>query len=134
MTNSIDGQILVWELMSGEFQRIDPARVKDIEWNNKSCIFSWDTIGAWLPEMRESDMNSISVSHDKSYMAIADNLGRPRIFNYPAYMLKQAYSVLEGHTSNVISCAFTQDDSYLITLGENDCSLMVWAYKASRYE
>jgi WD40 repeat protein len=87
-----------------------------------------------VPEMRESDLNSLSVSQDKQFVAIADNLGRPRIYNYPAYMAKQAYSVLEGHTSNVISCAFTQEDSYLITLGENDCSLMVWAYKAARHE
>jgi WD40 repeat protein len=49
-------------------------------------------------------------------------------------MVKQAYSILDGHTNNVISCVFTQDDSFLITLGENDCSIMVWAYKAPRFD
>lgn len=43
MTNAVDGTVLVWELKSGSFQKVDPALVKDLEWDRKSCVFSWDT-------------------------------------------------------------------------------------------
>jgi len=68
MTNSIDGQVLVWELTSGGFSKVDPAKVKDLEWDRKSCVYTWDVQGAWRkfiifyiiyldPDMKETDMN-----------------------------------------------------------------------------
>ena len=47
MTNSIDGQTLVWELSSEGFTKVDPQKVKDIDWHEKSTIFAWDTLGIW---------------------------------------------------------------------------------------
>jgi hypothetical protein len=47
MTNAIDGTILCWTLVPGAFVKIDPANIKDLEWDRKSCVFSWDTIGIW---------------------------------------------------------------------------------------
>lgn len=46
MTNAVDGQILGWELASG-FPKIDISKLRDVEWERKSCVFAWDTIGAW---------------------------------------------------------------------------------------
>jgi hypothetical protein len=46
LTNSIDGQILGWELTAG-FPKIDPIKLKDVDWEGKSCIYAWDTLGAW---------------------------------------------------------------------------------------
>lgn len=47
MTNSIDCQILVFEMNSGLYRKIEPQLVKDVVWHNKSCQFAWDTIGIW---------------------------------------------------------------------------------------
>lgn len=68
MTNAIDGTILVWELTSGAFTKVDLSKVKDIEWDRKSCIYAWDTLGIWSkksyfilsildPDMKETDIN-----------------------------------------------------------------------------
>ena len=130
MTNAIDCNILVWELTTGSFTRVDPMKVKDLEWDKKSCIYAWDTIGVWPGDCKETDINCVSVSNDKQLIAVGDNLGRPRIFCYPAYLQKQAYSILEGHVSSVKAITFTPDDQFLITIGENDCSIMIWSYRA----
>lgn len=63
-------------------------------------------------------------------LAVADNLGKVRILSYPAYLPKQAYNTLDGHTNKVTCASFMPDDSYLVTAGENDCALLIWAYKA----
>jgi WD40 repeat protein len=47
MTNAVDGTILVWELSSEGFTKVDPQKVKDIEWSDKSCVYAWDTLGIW---------------------------------------------------------------------------------------
>ena len=39
MTNAIDGQVIVWELKQGNFEKIDAKSVKDIQWERKSAIF-----------------------------------------------------------------------------------------------
>jgi len=47
MTNAIDGSIIVWELTTGGFIKVDPAKVKDVVWDRKSCVYAWDTLGIW---------------------------------------------------------------------------------------
>ena len=48
MTNSIDGQILAWELTPGTtFTKIDAAKIKEVDWDRKCCVYAWDTVGAW---------------------------------------------------------------------------------------
>jgi hypothetical protein len=77
--------------------KVDPSIAKDLEWHRKSCVFAWDTIGAWSklkdqilsqhlffeyiykslldgmklttlvidPDMKETEMNQVSISQDK---------------------------------------------------------------------
>lgn len=35
--------------------------------------------------------------------------------------------------SHVKSAIFTNDDNYLITIGELDCTVMIWEYKANKH-
>ena len=105
MTNSVDCQILVFEMSSGFFRKIEAAQVKDVEWYKKSSIYAWDTLGVWGkrlasldlgPELKESDINSVSISKDKKLLCVGDSNGKPRLFCYPAYLPKQAHTFLEG--------------------------------------
>lgn len=36
--------------------------------------------------MKETDMNQVSISRSKQLVAVAENLGRVKIFVYPAYL------------------------------------------------
>lgn len=77
-------------------------------------------------------MNMVSISADKQLLAVAENLGRVKIFTYPAYLPRQNHLSLEnGHANHVVGAQFTTDDHFLVTVGENDCAIMLWAYKAS---
>jgi microtubule-associated protein-like 1/2 len=71
----------------------------------------------------------VSVSNDQKLLAVGDNQGKVKIYTYPAHLTKQNFISLEGHANNVLSVVFMPDDSYLVTTGELDCSVMVWAYK-----
>ena len=83
------------------------------------------------PDMKETDVNCVSVSEDKSLVASADNLGRVKVFQYPAYIPRQSFLSLEaGHVSHVKSVNFSKDDDYLVTVGSLDCTIMIWSFKA----
>ena len=69
MTNAVDGQVMAWEL--SQFTRVDAAKVKDLEWHRKACLFSWDTMGIW---QGEQEIVSASVSDDKQLLAVGDKL------------------------------------------------------------
>ena len=81
--------------------------------------------------MKETDINQVSISNDRQLIAVAENLGRAKVFCYPAYIPRQNYYSLDhGHTSHVVGAQFMPDDSFLVTVGQNDCAIMVWAYRA----
>lgn len=81
--------------------------------------------------MKETDVNNVSISEDCTLLASADNIGRVKLFLYPAYIPRQSYfSLDQGHVNHVKCVLFTKDDDYLITVGAHDCTVMVWSYKA----
>jgi len=126
MSNAVDGKIVVWALES-KFPKADLAQVRDVEWNKKRATFAWDVIGAWaLKGLKETSINAVSVSHDKSLMAVADNLGRVRLFNYPACFPNQASVTIPGHCSHVLDAQFMPKQNILVTIGEKDNAILIW--------
>jgi len=57
MTNSVDCQIMTFELTSGYFMKAEALKVKDLKWDKKQCIYCWDTLGLWSYEHKETDVN-----------------------------------------------------------------------------
>lgn len=47
MTNAIDGAVLCWHMVLGAFNKVDIGSVRDLDWERKTCVFSWDTLGIW---------------------------------------------------------------------------------------
>jgi hypothetical protein len=105
MTNSIDGDVMCWQLVPGAFIKIDLANIRDLEWDRKSCVFSWDSLGIWSKRchdnknldqtLKEDDVNQVFLSPDKEILAVADNLGPVRLFKYPTYNQGQACLTLD---------------------------------------
>ena len=100
MTNAIDGGVMCWQLVPGAFIKIDLANIRDLEWDRKSCVFSWDTLGIWSKlcyynlyldqNLKEDDLNQVCLSPDKEILAVADNMGPVRLYHYPTYNQGQA--------------------------------------------
>ncbi len=105
MSNSIDCQILVWDMQTG--LRIDAVKVKDQKWDKKTCIYAWDTVGIWMPELKETDVVTVSQSPDGKLLAVGDNVGKVRVFSNPSYVPRSSALYLDGHANHVSSCHFS---------------------------
>jgi microtubule-associated protein-like 1/2 len=58
--------------------------LKDVDWATHSCIISFETIGIWPDGPDGVDVNICSRSGDGKLLATGNNLGKIKLFSYPA--------------------------------------------------
>ncbi|GMH46698.1 hypothetical protein TrVE_jg371 [Triparma verrucosa] len=104
------------------------SSMKDVEWDTWSCILGWPVQEIWEGNMDGTDVNAVSVRGDKKYMALSDDFGQVRVYNYPVVTKGAKYVVGVGHSSHV-TCVRWLTDETLVTSGGGDKSVIVWKVK-----
>jgi echinoderm microtubule-associated protein-like 6 len=66
------------------------------------------------------------VNPTKSLVATGGDDQKIRLFNYPAMIPKQKNKELIGHSSHVTRVRFSSDESYLLSEGGNDRTVILW--------
>ena len=69
-------------------------------------------------------MNSLDCS--KRIIATGDDLGFIRLYNYPSFVNKAKHKRYVGHSAHVTNVRFSNSGSYLVSLGGNDTSILIW--------
>ena len=105
MTNAIDGSIFCWDITHAPLTKVDLISVKDLEWERKSCVYAWDSLGIWSNDLKETDIKHISISYGANkLLAVADLVNKVRVFRYPAFLIEQKCLELEdGHLNRVVA-------------------------------
>ena len=49
-----------------------------------------------------------------------------KIFKYPSVTEKSEFKAYRGHSSHVTWVRFSYDDKYLISIGGNDKTIIIW--------
>ena len=73
-----------------------------------------------------TDVNSLDCCLSKNILATGDDLGFVRLYNYPSYVTKAKHKSYVGHSAHVTSVRFSNNGSYLVSLGGNDTSIFIW--------
>jgi len=124
-SNSGDYECLYWNAETCK-QEPDKDDVKDLQWATNSCTLSFNTIGIWPEGADGTDVNNCTVSHDGRLVVSADDFGFVSLFSYPCVQPKAEAHMYQGHSSHVTMAKFMKDDSRVITLGGNDCTILQW--------
>ncbi|CAM9501528.1 unnamed protein product, partial [Heterosigma akashiwo] len=82
--------------------------------------------GIWPEEADGTDINSVDRSKNGKLLATADDFGNVRIFNYPVVEKEAQFIAGKGHSSHVTNVRFNADDTYLLTTGGNDRTVLQW--------
>lgn len=56
-----------------------------------------------------------------------------RLFKYPVIVPKQVCKEYVGHSSHVCKVRFSLDERYLLSVGGNDRTIIVWEVKGSSF-
>ncbi|EGR31701.1 hypothetical protein IMG5_103450 [Ichthyophthirius multifiliis] len=68
-------------------------------------------------------------SNTQRIMASGEVNGIINLYQYPACVSKQLHTSYIGHTGRITRLRFTADDQFLITVGGQDMSVMIWEVK-----
>ncbi|XP_041668066.1 echinoderm microtubule-associated protein-like 1 isoform X6 [Cheilinus undulatus] len=125
VSNSGDYEILYW-IPSVCKQVVSVETTRDIEWATHTCTLSFHVFGLWPDGSDGTDINAACRSSSKSLLVTGDDFGKVHLFSYPCSQFRAPSHVYGGHSSHVTNVSFLHDDSYLVSTGGKDMSVMQW--------
>uniref|UniRef100_A0A3P9BI47 EMAP like 1 n=1 Tax=Maylandia zebra TaxID=106582 RepID=A0A3P9BI47_9CICH len=125
VSNSGDYEILYW-IPSVCKQVVSVETTRDIEWATHTCTLGFQVFGLWPDGSDGTDINAVCRSNDKSLLVTGDDFGKVHLFSYPCSQFRAPSHVYGGHSSHVTNVTFLYDDSYLVSTGGKDMSVMQW--------
>ncbi|XP_042356326.1 echinoderm microtubule-associated protein-like 1 isoform X6 [Plectropomus leopardus] len=125
VSNSGDYEILYW-IPSVCKQVVSVETTRDIEWATHTCPLGFQVFGLWPDGSDGTDINAVCRSSDKSLLVTGDDFGKVHLFSYPCSQFRAPSHVNGGHSSHVTNVTFLYDDSYLVSTGGKDMSVIQW--------
>ncbi|XP_064193239.1 echinoderm microtubule-associated protein-like 1 isoform X3 [Anguilla rostrata] len=125
MSNSGDYEILYW-IPSVCKQVVSVETTRDIVWETCTCTLGFHVFGLWPEGSDGTDINAVCRSNEKRLLVTGDDFGKVHLFAYPCSQFRAPSHVYGGHSSHVTNVNFLFDDSYLISTGGKDMSIMQW--------
>lgn len=97
------------------------------EWYSWTCIFGY-FVRALLPELnKQIDISSACRSQNKKTIAFGKNEGKIIIYRYPCVTKTPSHKTYIGHSSLISNVKFFSEDKYLISTGNRDNTVLLWA-------
>ncbi|XP_049917338.1 echinoderm microtubule-associated protein-like 1 isoform X1 [Epinephelus moara] len=125
VSNSGDYEILYW-IPSVCKQVVSVETTRDIEWATHTCPLGFQVFGLWPDGSDGTDINAVCRSNDKSLLVTGDDFGKVHLFSHPCSQFRAPSHVYGGHSSHVTNVTFLHDDSYLVSTGGKDMSVIQW--------
>uniref|UniRef100_A0A3B3WYV7 Uncharacterized protein n=1 Tax=Poecilia mexicana TaxID=48701 RepID=A0A3B3WYV7_9TELE len=125
VSNSGDYEILYW-IPSVCKQVVSVETTRDIQWFTHTCTLGFQVFGLWPDGSDGTDINAACASNDKSLLVTGDDFGKVHLFSYPCSQFRAPSHVYRGHSSHVTNVSFLHDDSYLVSTGGKDMSVLQW--------
>lgn len=111
--------------------------IADELWYSQTCTIGWGVQGIWPRYADGTDINSLAKSRSQKWLVTTDDWGRVKLFNYPCLgsgfdrktgrlNLRPQFKEYRGHSSHVTNCAWTFDDTYVVSTGGADLTLFSW--------
>ncbi|KAM9809431.1 echinoderm microtubule-associated protein-like 4 isoform 5-T5 [Syngnathus typhle] len=126
MSNSGDYEILYWDVPNGCKYIRNRSECKDIDWATYTCVLGYHVFGVWPEGSDGTDINAVIRSHNRKVLAVADDFCKVHLFTYPCATPKAPSHKYSAHSSHVTNVSFLFDDSYLISTGGKDTSILQW--------
>jgi len=99
--------------------------VRDLEWEDWTCIFGWYVKGIWPKGADGTDINALHKSHDSKLIVTADDSSQVKLFRHPVDMGAECKEY-SGHSAHVSNVRWTVNDTHVISAGGNDRTIFQW--------
>ncbi|EGZ30558.1 hypothetical protein PHYSODRAFT_471884 [Phytophthora sojae] len=132
---SADGQVLqsncgAYELLFSNATTgkhiTSASSTKDTQWHSWTCVLGWPVQGIWPPCSDGTDVNAVARNSREDLLVTSDDFGLVKLYRYPCVAKNASSLDHRGHSSHVTNVRWSHDDSYVISIGGNDRSVMEW--------
>ncbi|KAL3861137.1 hypothetical protein ACJMK2_007206 [Sinanodonta woodiana] len=120
-----DLNVCFWDV--GNSQQIKQAYVlRDMDWNTHNSTIAYNILGTWTVLEKGEQVNTVSRSNFRDLVLTGDDLGRIRLYKYPASKSKAEHLIFKPYSGNLVALTFSFDDTTVISCGGIDTSLIQW--------
>ncbi|KAK3594968.1 hypothetical protein CHS0354_019890 [Potamilus streckersoni] len=120
-----DLNVCFWDV--GNAQQIKQAYVlRDMDWHTHNNTIAYNILGTWTVLENGGQVNTVSRSNFRDLVLTGDDLGRIRLFKYPASRLKAEHVSVKPYSGDMVALTFSFDDTTVISCGGIDTSLIQW--------
>ena len=124
------GHYEVYEISKEKPTKVDKGDHKylKMDWDSHTVMFSPQTRGVLTEGVTEDDISCCALApRYKNAVVVGDKFSKLKLFNYPT-VTNQIYSKYEGHSNTVTAIQFDYEENYLISVGGEEKSILVWKY------
>ncbi|CAD8173443.1 unnamed protein product [Paramecium pentaurelia] len=107
-------------------------RYKEDDWKSFTSIYGWQIKGAWPQKTDGTEIVTADRDGSKSVIAIGDKYGQIKLYKYPAYKINCSFYRYLGHSGRISKLRFSSNDKCLISLGENEKSIIQWNFQVEQ--
>ena len=129
-SDSGDNEHLYFEAEDGQFFA-SGSQLKDMKWSDWTCSFGWPVQGAWpyfddVAKGTAKEPSTMHRSYDEQLLGVGDMDGHIKLLHWPCQEKEAVPVVSNGHDNEVAKVRFTCDNKYMVTLGKEDRSIIIW--------
>ena len=105
----------------------DPNDMVSIEWPEITCKFNYTIQGVFQGSINPDYINCVAKAHNKKLICSGDEHYLLHLCNYPCVSDNLKKKKYRGHSGKIKNIIWNFDDSKIITIAENDKSIILWS-------
>lgn len=104
----------------------DPEHMKSVEWPKITCKFNYAVQGVFQGSTNPDYISCVSKANTKNLVCSGDEHYLLHLCNYPCVSDNPKKKKYRGHSGKIKVILWNFDDSKLVTIAENDMSIIYW--------
>lgn len=125
-SNGADNALLFWNLQGNQVK--NSSSLRDTAWATYTCTFGWPMQGIWPPDCEYEDINACQALPDIGDIVTGDDFHKVNLFKYPALKSGALHKTYVGHSSHVTCVRFSASKRYVVSVGGNDRTILLWKH------
>ena len=128
-TVSLQFNLIYLDTRINRVERNGDALCRDQTWSDQTSTLGYASAGTWNNINYKNDPStnsSLHVGNHRTRLAVGDIHGYLRLFQYPCTSPRADYREQKASSSAVTAIRFLFEDSYLLSVGGADATLIRW--------
>ena len=131
-SNGSDLALLMWDIQGNQIKSVSSLR--DIVWATLTCVLGWSVQGIFDKRGSYDGVNACSAVPQVGDIVTGNTDHSVKLFRYPSLSPGSLHQSYRGHASTVTCVRFSYNRRHVISLGGDDCTVLLWAHTMEQAE